>query len=164
MYQTMIFYLVRDYHRGTLPKRLADDAELMKHVREWAETIPITENTEYGDVSVQVAPDVARRFWKDRNRVVNFLKHADHDAEEHISVDEVDNFHLLMLACGSYVGLGGDLGAEGYVLWLYSQVHLGETEPLSGGWANDVALLPNDEQLDFFSGLLVELKGERGEL
>ena len=46
MYQTMFFYAVRDYHRGTLPKKLADDAEFMRYVRELADALPI--HGEYG--------------------------------------------------------------------------------------------------------------------
>ena len=163
VYQTMVFYVVRDYRRGTLPKHLADDAELMRHVREWADALPITENTEYDDVSTCVSPEVARRYWKDRNKVFNFLKHADYDAEEHISLDEVDNFHLLMLATGSYIDLGGDVGAEGYVLWLFSELRFGETGALPEEWANDIELLSSDEQLKFFSDFLTELRRESGE-
>ena len=163
VYQTMFFYVVRDYHRGTLPKTLADDAKFMRFVRELADALPITENTEYEDVSVRVSPELAKRFWKDRNKVFNFLKHADHDAEEHISLDEVDNFHLLMLAFGSIVDLGVNLGAEGYALWVYSQVQLGESGNLPEAWFNDMRLLSSDEQLPFFCDLLSELNAERGE-
>ena len=163
VYQTMFFYVIRDYHRETLPKTLADDAKFMRFVRELADAIPITENTEYEDVSVRVSPELAKRFWKDRNKVSNFLKHADHDAEEHISLDEVDNFHLLMLAFGSIVDLGVDLGAEGYALWVYSQVQLGESGNLPEAWFNEMRLLSSDEQLPFFSDLLSELNAERWE-
>ena len=163
VYQTMFFYIVRDYHRGTLPKKLAEDAEFMKYVREWADALPITANAEYEDVSVRVSPVLAKRFWKDRNRVSNFLKHADRDAEEHISLDEVDNLHLLMLATGSLIDLGVDLGAEGYVLWVYSQMQLGESGDLAEDLCNDIRLLSSDEQLTFFSDLLRKLNEERGE-
>ena len=163
VYQTMVFYVVRDYLRGTLPKHLADDTELMRHVREWADALPITENTEYDDLSVCVSPEVAKRYWKERKKVANFLKHADRDAEEHISLDEVDNFDLLMLATGSYIQLGGDPGPEGYVLSLFSQVRLGEAGALPEGWTINVGLLSDNDQLEFFSELLTELRKESGE-
>ena len=161
-YLTMVFYVVRDHRRGALPKYLADDPEMMKYIRELTEALPlITENTEYEDVRVSVSRDVARRFWKKRYKVSNFLKHADRDAEKHISLDEVDNFVLLMQAAGAYADLGGDLGAEGYVLWLYSCVHLGkETEALP----RDIEHLSSNKRLVFFSSFLTELKRERGEI
>ena len=85
-YKTMVFYAVRDYRRGTLPRPLADDAELMGYIREWADALPkITANTEYDNVSVSASPELARRFWKDQNKVFNFLKHADHDARAHLA-------------------------------------------------------------------------------
>ena len=159
---TMAFYVVRDYRRGTLPKNLADDPEIMKYIRKLAESLPlIKENTEYEDVRVSVSPDVARRFWKRRNKIFNFLKHADNDSGKHISMEEVDNFNLLMQAAGSYTDLGGDLGAEGYVLWLYSCVYLGkETEVLPHG----IECLSNNRRLMFFSSFLTELKRERREI
>lgn len=160
VYKTMVFYVVRDYRRGTLPKHLADDAELMAHVREWADALPIAENTEYEDLSARVSPEVARRYWKDRNKVFNFLKHADNDADEHISLDEIDNFELLMSATASYISLGGDAGAEGYVLWLFGEVRRGETGALPDRWGNDIELLPHMEQLTFFSEVLTELRRE----
>ena len=163
VYQTMFFYVVRDYHRGTLPKNLAEDAEFMRHVSEWADALPITADTKYDDVSVRVSPALAERFWKDRNKVYNFLKHADRDAEEHISLDDVDNLHLMMLATGSLTDLGVDLGAEGYVLWIYSQMQLGESGNLAEDVCNDIMLLSSDDQLSFFSDVLSSLKEERGE-
>ena len=105
---------------------------------------------------------LAKRFWKDRNKVSNFLKHADRDAEDHISLDEVDNFRLLMLATASFIDLGGALGAEAYALWVYSQVQLGESGNLPEEWCNDIRLLSSDDQLAFFSDLLSELKKDRG--
>lgn len=160
VYQTMIFYAVREHRRGTLPKYLAEDVDFMKWVRGLAEVLPITEDMEYEDLRTSVPPNVAKRYWVDRNKAANFLKHADRDPGDHLSADEIDNFLLLMLAYGSCIDLGDDLRPEGYVLWLYSQVRVGETGKLPEHLATDVELLSNDEQLRLFSEVLTEMRSE----
>lgn len=128
---TAIFYAVRDYRRGTLPSYLADDPEAMKLIRELAEQLPIDASTNIKDVSATVSSDVAKDFWQKRNKVSNFLKHADRDAKSHIAFDEVDNLHLLMQALSAYIDLNtDDLGAEGLVFWLYFSVASGMKEGL----------------------------------
>ena len=58
--------------------------------------------------------------------VSNFLKHADRDAMDYISTDEVDNLPLLVQALASYLDLASDdIGPEGFVLWII---------PRSGFW------------------------------
>ena len=85
----------------------------------------------YKDVKVPVHPDIAKEFWKKRHKVSNFLKHANLDANSHISIEEVDNLFLLMFAQGSYFNLTGrNLGTEGYVLYIYSAVDFGIIEGL----------------------------------
>lgn len=163
VYKAAMFYVVRDYRRGTLPSRLADDAELMDRVREWAEALPIDENTEYEDLTVLASPGLVEDFWRSRNKVFNFLKHADRDATRHMSMDEVDNFHLLMMALTAYVDVGGDVAAEGYVLWLYSHLHDGAAEGLPEDLPDGAGRLPNDQQREYFSECLAALKRERGE-
>src|SRR5258706_6022470 len=80
VYLTSIFYVVRDYRRGSLPEHLASDAEFMAWVKDLAEQLPIHAESKLEDVSVTVSPEAARHFWKDRNKIANFLKHADRDA------------------------------------------------------------------------------------
>lgn len=122
-YLVSVFYVVRDFHRGTLPSHFTDDPEAMKWIREMAERLPITEDTKLEDVRVSVSQDTARQYWLKRNKIANFLKHADRDAQSHVPLDEVDNFHLLLQAVASYIDLvQDDLGAEGLILWLYSFV------------------------------------------
>ena len=160
-YKTSVFYLVRDYRRGTLPKYLSDDAEAMNYVRELAEALPlIAKTTAYEDISVRVDPELAKRFWKRRNKVFNFLKHADKDAGKQISMTEVDNYTLLLQANASFARVGVDLGTEGFVLWLYSVVRDGEYEALPDSYrsTSDIGRLSNDEQLTFFSDFMTELK------
>lgn len=126
-----IFYAVRDYRRGTLPSYLADDPESMKWIRELADQLPIDASTNIKDVSATVSPEVAQGFWQKRNKVSNFLKHANRDAKSHIALDEVDNVHLLMQALSAYIDLNtDDLGTEGLVFWLYFSVASGMKDGL----------------------------------
>jgi len=55
-------------------------------------------------------------YWQQRNKIANFLKHADRDPGAHIPVDEVDNLRLLILACSAYYDLTRDAFAEGMAL------------------------------------------------
>lgn len=167
-YLTGVFYAIRDYRRGTLPSYLADNPEMMKSVREWAEKMPITETSKYEDIKATVSPDVARDFWTKRNKVSNFLKHADNDESTHISMEEVDNLPLLMQALSSYLDLDrGGPGHEGYILWMYSCVDSGMVEPMLSRDL-EVALylepLSRDERLKFCSEFLKEWKGKEEEI
>ena len=130
-YLTKIFYAIRDYRRGTLPSYLADDHETMKWIRELAERIPITETSKYEDIKVSVSHVDIRQFWKKRNKIYNFLKHADNDANNHISMGDVDNLSLLMQAQSSYIDIDGNgLGNEGLVLWIFFCVEFDIIETL----------------------------------
>ena len=102
---TSIFYVVRDYRRGTLPKQFTNNPEAMKWILDIAEQLPITESTSYEEVGVFISSKAARDWRSKRNRVANFLKHADRDAQDHILRDEIDNLNLLMLALSSYCDL-----------------------------------------------------------
>ncbi len=128
---TMFFYSIREYHRGNLPGYLADNPEAMEWIREMAEKIPITATSRYEDIKTFVSPDDARQFWKKWNMVSNFLKHADNDACSHISIDEVDNFYLLMRAIAAYHDIDkGGLGDEGFVFMIFMCVDSGTVEDL----------------------------------
>lgn len=68
----------------------------MEAIRELAEQLPTDASTNIKDITLSVSPAVAREFWQRRNKVANFLKHADRDASSLIALDEVDNFRLIM--------------------------------------------------------------------
>lgn len=150
---TSIFYVIRDYRRGKLPNRFTDDPEAMKWIRGMAEQLPISEDSRIEDVRVSVSPETARKYWLKRNKVSNFLKHADRDTHDHISIDEIDNLELLMLTLGSYSDLvKDDLGAEGLILWLYSCVTHGTKDHLPEQYqamATNLATLDSEDQLEF---------------
>jgi FAD/FMN-containing dehydrogenase len=155
-YLVSVFYVVRDYRRGTLPSHFTEDPEAMKWIREIAEQLPfIAESTKVEDVRVAVSQETAKQYWLKRNRVANFLKHADRDPRAHVPIDEVDNFHLIMRALVSYGDLvNDDLGPEGLMLSIYSCV-------VSGNWnqfpryyqdmASKLAEVAPDKRLAFCS-------------
>ncbi len=150
-YLTMIFYVVRDYRRGTLPRQFTEDIKAMQWIQEMAEQFPITASTKYEDIRVSVSEDTARKWWNKRNKISNFLKHADRDAKGHISLQEIDNLHLLTLALSSYTDLvKDDLGAEGTILWIYFNVITETKEQLPERFrkiANDLYEYDPEEQL-----------------
>jgi hypothetical protein len=160
-YLTAVFYCVRDYRRGTLPSYLENDPDAMKCIREMADQLPINESTKFKDVTASVSPDVAKKFWEKRNKVSNFLKHADRDAKAHITLDEVDNLSLLMQSLSSYYDLVKDnLGAEGLVLWLYFNVTLSMKDGLPEKFQDMAAHLEGlgtTDRLDFCSAFVHEL-------
>lgn len=116
-YLTAFFYLVRDFRRGTLPDDMPSDPAFMAEVQQIADQLsPITADSKIEDVKVTISPDLEKDYWNKKNRVANFLKHADKDAASLISVDEVDNRLLLMKCCSIYRDVApDDLGNEGSV-------------------------------------------------
>ncbi len=160
-YSTMIFYCVRSYRQGTLPAHMTEDANSMDVIREWSEAMPNDEDFGIEDFNVHVPLEESRKFWKNRTKISNFLKHADYDSASHISMRDVDNFHLLLVALGSYLDLDTTgLGHEGCCLWMYSNVKNKTTAGLSPDQVDIVTTLGSRsqvEQLKFFSEVLNDL-------
>jgi len=162
-YLTSIFYVVRDYRRGTLPNRFTDDPEAIKWIQYMAEKLPISKDSKIEEVRVSVSPATAKQYWLKRNRASNFLKHADRDAQALMSLDEIDNLQLLMQALCSYSELvKDDLGAEGIILWLYFCVVNGTKDDLPEQYkdmAIKLAALDPKDQLTFCSLAVQKLGG-----
>src|SRR5690606_34252701 len=126
-----IFYCVRDYRRGTLPRYIADDPQTLAWIKEMAEELPIRADSKYEDIQVYISADLASAYWRKRTSTANFLKHADRDVSESLSLDDVHNLELLLLASSSYNDLIKDtLGTEGLVLWLYYCAETGTVETM----------------------------------
>lgn len=159
-YCTSIFYVVRSFRRGKLPKYLADDPEAMRWIQELAEQLPITADSKFEDVSVSISPKTAQKFWRNQNSVANFLKHADRDPRSHIALDEVDNLRLLMQSLSAYVDLVHDqLDGEGRILWVYFNVVSGEIDGMPAEWqeiARKLEKLQPDERLRLCAALVRE--------
>jgi len=115
-----IFYVIRDYRRGTLPQEMTSDSDLMVWVRDLAEKLPIKDDAKIENVKIDLPRETITEFWKKRNKIGNFLKHADRDSSSSIPLDEVDNLMLLLQCLNSYIDLTHDmLGNEGLVFQLY---------------------------------------------
>jgi len=164
-YLTGLFYVIRDYRRGTLPNQVTDNPEAMKWIQEVAEQLPITASMKYEDIRGSVSEETARKWWQKRNKVSNFLKHANRDAKANISLQEVDNLELLTQALASYTDLfPDDLGAEGLVLWMYFNVATATVDQLPEKYrdmASELEELDHDEQLKFCS-MVIEKMNETG--
>jgi hypothetical protein len=120
VYLTSIFYVVRDFRRGSLPQHLTTDPDFMAWVEALAEQLPIRADSNIEDVSVVLSREAASEFWKRRNKVANFLKHADRDAGAAIALDEVDNLLLLKQCYSAYTDLTPEeLGNAGLVFQLF---------------------------------------------
>lgn len=120
---TSIFYAVRSYKRGTLPKHMTSRPELMAQIAELAAVLPIEADSSIKDVKVSIDAESAQRYWRNRNKTANFLKHADKDPSATLAATDVDNANLLMQCVGAYTDLFKDqLAPEGLVFWLYSCV------------------------------------------
>lgn len=117
---TAIFYAVRSYKRGSLPKSMTSNSELMAQIVEMATILPIEADSQIEDVKVSIDAESARRYWQNRNKAANFLKHADKDPSATLDVTDVGNAHLLMQCLSAYTDLFKDqLAPEGLVFWLY---------------------------------------------
>ncbi len=159
MYLTSIFYVIRDYRRGTLPKDIASDPECMKWVREAAEQLPIRSDSKFEDASVTLPRELVGQFWNQRNKVANFLKHADRDTGASISLDEVDNLLLLMQCYCSYIDITREnLGNEGFVFGLFIGVNRMErSSSQEDELVQKVAEIPEVDRLRFCSMCISKL-------
>ena len=162
-YLTSIFYVVRDYRRGTLPMHIRGNPEMMAWVTDMAEKLPIEPDTDLRDVSVQIDLQTARQFWNDQNRAGNFLKHADRDVGSSLDLEEIDNPRLLMQALSSYTDLvKGDLvKPEGLVFWLFSLSAHGEVNDFPEKYrdlGSRLIEVPSERRREFCAALIAELQ------
>jgi len=117
---TSIFYAVRSYKRGNLPKHMTNSPELMAQIAELAALLPIEADSSVKDVKASIDSESAQRYWRNRNKAANFLKHADKDPSATLAASDVDNANLLMQCLGAYTDLLKDqLAPEGLIFWLY---------------------------------------------
>jgi len=120
---TVIFYAVRSYKRGTLPKHMSGNPELVAQIAEMAAILPIEVDSRITDVKASLGAESAQQYWRNRNKAANFLKHADKDPNATLDATDVDNAHLLMQCLSAYIDLfKNQLVPEGLVFWLYSCV------------------------------------------
>lgn len=161
---TSVFYVVRDYRRGTLPKHIAENAELMAWVASMAEQLPIGPDTKLSDITASLDPGGTKRFWNQQNQAANFLKHADRDVKAHLDLEHVNNLLLLTQALASYTDLvKGDLGAEGLILWLYTHAEHEDHQALQEKFrpiGRRIAQVPGAQRRLYCSALIFELNSK----
>jgi hypothetical protein len=131
----------------------------MKWVREVAEKLPIRSDSKFEDVSVTLPRELVGQFWNQRNKVANFLKHADRDTGASISLDEVDNLLLLMQCYSSYMDITRDnLGNEGFVFQLFIGVkRMERSSSQENELVQKVAGIPEADRLRFCSMCIAKL-------
>lgn len=160
-YLTTIFYAVRDYRRGSLPEAMKSDPELMAWVRGLAEQLPIEKDSKIEEVSITLPPRAVGDFWNKRNKVANFLKHADRDPRASIALDDVDNLLLLMQCFSAYKDLTrDDLGNEGLVFQLFVGANQ-NGQPTNASRRDELikklAGIPEEDRLRLCSAFITEL-------
>lgn len=161
-YRTMLFYLVRDFHRGTLPDHMTSDPAMMADIERVAEQLsPITADSKLEDVQVTISSDAEKKYWNESNRAANFLKHAGRDSDGTISVKQIDNHLLLMKCCSAYRDIApDDLGNEGLVFEAF--VTAGNSSHQGTGSAFDSLVasmrrVPSEQRLGLCSKVLAEM-------
>jgi hypothetical protein len=164
-YLTSIFYLVRDYRRGTLPAHMTGDAAFMAEVEAIAAQLsPITADSKLSDVRASIAPALEKQYWNDSNRAANFLKHADRDNDGTLSLDEFDNQLLLAKCFCAYQDVApDDLGNEGLVFQAFITTNNPAYQP--GNTSFDSLILsmrkvPAERQLELCHRAILELNAD----
>ena len=139
-----IFYLVRDYRRGTLPREVREDADLIKFIKNKADQLPvIKETTEFRDIQTTVSQAEKQTYWREYNTAANFLKHADCDSGKSLDLDRVNNLDLLMRTAASYLDITENtLPEELEILLIYAVVENQVIYTLEG-YCQEIAELLN---------------------
>jgi methylphosphotriester-DNA--protein-cysteine methyltransferase len=163
---TSIFYAVRSFRRGTLPKSMTDNSAVMAEIERLAALLPIMADSQISDVSVSIGADDEKRYWNARHKTANFLKHAERDSDDVLVEDAVDNANLLMLALGAYLDLlHRQLLPEGLVLWLYVCVRDDDSSSVPEKFQRTLAVLASldeDERYEFCAAMIKRLSERPG--
>lgn len=163
VYLAAVFYSVRDFRNGTLPKHIKDDFEMMDWIAKLAGQFPINAESNISDIIVTMDKTAIKAFWTWRNKASNFLKHADKDAEEDLRLNEVNNLQLLMQAQAALTDLvKNELSTEGFVLWLYSVLADGDVDTLPETFQSmgrRLLELHEDQRRSFCAALIPKLRG-----
>jgi hypothetical protein len=147
--------MARSLQAGQLPVEVARDTYTIEILKKIAENIPLEQSIDISSIDVTTSESWTKAFWRDQNRIANFLKHADRDAGSAISLDQVNNLNLLVAASQSYESLApDDLGFEGFILTIYLLASLDEEIDANNPFAKPVRELramPPDERITFCS-------------
>lgn len=145
--------LAKRLQAGDLPDWAANDTYLLEILRTISERIPLTDKIDASLIAVTIGESTRKTFWKDNNRVANFLKHSNKDVDLAISERGVDNLPLLVAAANCYESVApDDLGYEGFILTLYFLASLDTQIDDSHPFSEHVLKLremSNDERITF---------------
>ena len=131
-----ILYTAHDYVRGTLP---AEEIEMAQNIEKSnPEIFEAFRNDEsltpaaFESKSSLPAHEIAS-FWRHQRKVWNFLKHANRDAESHISETCIDNAHDIGTAVATYINVFDEPFEEmfAFVCW---QHFYGNNRHYEYGW------------------------------
>ena len=163
---TSIFYPVRGFRRGTLPKSITENLAVMAEVERLAELLPIGPDSKLEDVSASFGRDGEKKYWRARHRTSNFLKHADKDSDAILTEQDVDNADLLIQATGAYLDLlNRQLLPEGLVLWLFVCARDDDVSSVPERFQPTFALLTTltpTERHEFCSAMIKKLSERAG--
>lgn len=161
-FRTTLFYLVRDFRRGTLPAHLTSDPSMMAEFERIADQLsPITADSKLSDVQVTLSPALEKQYWNESNRTANFLKHADRDTDGTLPLKMIDNNLLLLKCCSAYRDIApDDLGNEGLVFEAFTAAN--NPAHQATGSAFDSLLetmkrVPNEHRLELCYKVIVEM-------
>jgi hypothetical protein len=102
-----IYKIAREYAEGKLPLdklKLFENTPVMAVIEKIAENVRQEGNNfDRSRIDILVGAASEQRAWP--SKAANFLKHADHDAQDHLAVDEIKNENVLIGACIAYLQL-----------------------------------------------------------
>lgn len=161
-YLTTIFYLVRDFRRGTLPTYLMSDAAMIAGIKHIADQLsPINKDSKLSDVKISIPDTLERQYWTENNQAANFLKHADRDSDGEFSLESINNYLLLLKCYSAYCDIGpDDLGNEGVVFkafTLLSNSAYQTTNTVFGSLLESLKSVPDNKRLEYCYKLIVEM-------
>ena len=161
-YRTTIFYLVRDFRRGTLPAHMTSDPTTLAEIERIADQLsPITADSKLSDVQCTIPPSVKRQYRDECNQAANFLKHADRDTDGTLSLEKIDNNLLLLKCCSAYRDIApDDLGNEGMVFEAFTAANNPAHQPTGSAFDSmleSMKRVPEDRRMALCYKVIVEM-------
>lgn len=118
---TGIYYMTIDYLRGDISEKEIKDMGLQSTVNNLIKNDVVTINTKLDEFDLKVSVTFDKEYWRWRNQVSNFLKHADRDLGGKIDLDSVDNESVIGAAMAAYLDLTDgkfDESKPEFVTWM----------------------------------------------
>lgn len=167
VYCAALFYVVRDFRRGTLPADMTSDLTMMAEIKRIADQFsPITADSKLSDVQVTISNSLEKRYWDNSNQAANFLKHADRDSDGILPLEKINNKLLLQKCCSAYQDIApDDLGNEGLVFEAFieaalNRAHQEATQTSFDSLVESMKRVPNDLRMALCYKLIVEMNAK----